>query len=144
VLVQRELADRLGARVGTRDWGSLAALHALCVRIEKVRDLPPACFFPQPKVHSTLVRVTPLDSAPLRADELGWVERVLRAAFGTRRKTLGNALRTGLADEPSAGEIHAVLERLAIPVLARAEALDAERLLALARALRGGGEPPGA
>jgi 16S rRNA (adenine1518-N6/adenine1519-N6)-dimethyltransferase len=148
VLVQRELADRLVARPGSREWGSLAALHALAVRIEKVRDLPPACFFPRPGVVSTLARATPLDSSPLAADELTRVERVLRAAFGTRRKTLVNALRHGLAEAPSAEELHAVLEGLGIPAGARAEALDAASLLALARALPAAAgarrEPPGA
>ena len=135
VLVQREMADRLVARAGTRDYGSLAALHALAVRIERVRDLPPACFFPRPRVTSTLVRATPLDSPLLDADELPRVERVLRAAFGTRRKTLVNALRNGLERAPSTELLHGILETLGIPPDARAEVLAPERLLALSRAL---------
>lgn len=137
VLVQREVADRLVARPGSRDYGSLAALHALCVRIERVRDLPPGCFFPVPRVVSTLVRATPLDPGPLAADELGRVERVLRAAFGTRRKTLANALRHGLSPPPAPEALHAALERLGIAPAARAESLAPEALLALARALGG-------
>lgn len=136
VLIQREVANRLIARPNTPDYGSLAALHALCVRIERVRDLPPGAFFPAPKVVSTLVRATPLDPGPLSADELPEVERVLRAAFGTRRKTLPNALRHGLSPTPDAEQLHAVLERLGIPGDARAERLAPEVLLALARALR--------
>jgi 16S rRNA (adenine1518-N6/adenine1519-N6)-dimethyltransferase len=135
VLVQREVADRLVARPGTRDYGSLAALHALTVRVERVRDLPPACFFPAPRVTSTLVRATPLDSPPLAADELPRVERVLRAAFGTRRKTLANALRHGLDRAPAPEVVHAVLDRLGIAADARAESLEPAALLALARAL---------
>ena len=135
VLVQREMALRLAARPGTRDYGSLAALHALTVRIERVRDLPPGCFFPAPKVVSTLVRATPLDSALVAADELERVERVLRAAFGTRRKTLVNALRHGLSPAPETETLHAALDRLGIPAAARAESLAPEALLALARAL---------
>lgn len=136
VLVQREVADRLVARPGTRDYGSLAALHALTVRIERVRDLPPGCFFPAPRVTSTLVRATPLDSPPLAADELLQVERVLRAAFGTRRKMLANALRHGLAGAPAPEVLHAVLDRLGIAAGARAESLPPDVLLAVARALR--------
>lgn len=135
VLVQREVAKRLVARPDTRDYGSLAALHALCVRIERVRDLPASCFFPVPRVTSTLVRATPLAPGPLAADELGRVERVLRAAFGTRRKTLANALRHGLSPAPEPETLHAALEELGIPAAARAETLAPERLLALARAL---------
>ncbi|HEY8493657.1 MAG TPA: 16S rRNA (adenine(1518)-N(6)/adenine(1519)-N(6))-dimethyltransferase RsmA [Myxococcota bacterium] len=144
VLVQREMALRLVARPGDPDYGSLAVLHALCVRIERVRDLPPACFHPVPKVTSTLVRVTPLEDGPLAAraggrDELAEVERVVRAAFGKRRKTLVNALRSGLEPAPELEELHGALARLGIDRRSRAEALAPDAFLALARALRGSG-----
>ena len=136
VLVQREVAARLVARPGSRDYGSLAVLHALTVTAARVRDLPPHCFFPVPQVTSTLVRAIPLDPAPLAADELEWIERVVRAAFGNRRKTLPNALRTGLDPAPALEVLHGVLDRLGIEHRARAEQLAPEALLALARALR--------
>jgi 16S rRNA (adenine1518-N6/adenine1519-N6)-dimethyltransferase len=137
------MALRLVARPGEPDYGSLAVLHALCVRLERVRDLPAACFHPVPKVTSTLVRATPLEAGPLAPgpDELAAVERVLRAAFGTRRKTLVNALRTGLDPAPSQEDLHAALDRLGIDRRARAEALPPEAFLGLARAL-GGDRPP--
>jgi 16S rRNA (adenine1518-N6/adenine1519-N6)-dimethyltransferase len=136
VLVQREVAARLVARPGSRDYGSLAVLHALCVAAERVRDLPPGCFFPVPQVTSTLVRAIPLDPAPLAADELEQVERVVRAAFGNRRKTLSNALRTGLDPAPAQEVLHGILVGLRIEPRARAEQLAPDALLALARALR--------
>lgn len=145
VLVQREVALRVIARPGESDYGSLAVLHALCVRVDRVRDVPPHCFHPVPKVTSTLVRATPLEGGPLDkpggADELIAVERIVRAAFGNRRKTLANALRAGLDPAPSAETLHAVLARLAIAPRSRAEALAPDTLLALARALAGGGAP---
>lgn len=153
VLVQREMAQRLVAPPGSSDYGSLAVLHALCVRLERLRDLPAACFHPAPKVTSTLVRVTPLQPGPLRPrraeadlreaedahDELAEVERVVRAAFGTRRKTLANALRTGLALAPE--ELHGALARLEIDPRTRAEALTPAQLLGIARVLGGDGAP---
>ena len=145
VLVQREMALRVMARPGEPDYGSLAVLHALCVRVERVRDVPPHCFHPVPKVTSTLVRATPLAGGPFAgpggADELLAVERIVRAAFGNRRKTLVNALRAGLDPAPSLEALHAVLARLAIDPRIRAEALAPAVLLALARALTGGGAP---
>jgi 16S rRNA (adenine1518-N6/adenine1519-N6)-dimethyltransferase len=136
VLVQREVAARLTAAPGSRDYGSLAVLHALAVRIERVRDLPPGCFEPAPQVVSTLVRATPLVPQLLAADELPGVERVVRAAFGARRKTLPNALRVGLRPPPPLEVVHGILDTLGIAHRARAEALDPATLLALARALR--------
>lgn len=145
VLIQREMALRLVARPGEPDYGSLAVLHGLCVRLERVRDLPAACFHPVPKVTSTLIRATPLEAGPLAGlggpDELPAVERLVRAAFGTRRKTLVNALRTGLEPPPSQEDVHAALDGLGIDRRIRAEALAPEALLALARALGGGGAP---
>jgi 16S rRNA (adenine1518-N6/adenine1519-N6)-dimethyltransferase len=138
VLVQREVAVRLTARPGSRDYGSLAVLHAWTVQLERVRDLAPACFFPVPRVVSTLVRAVPLDPQPLAADELSGAERVLRAAFGTRRKTLPTALRAGLDPPPPLEVLHGILGRLGIDPGARAETLDPPTLLALARALEPG------
>ncbi len=145
VLVQREVALRTMARPGEPDYGSLAVLHALCVRLERVRDVPPHCFHPVPKVTSTLLRATPLEGGPFDgvggAEELIWVERIVRAAFGNRRKTLVNALRAGLDPAPSLEGLDAVLARFAIDRKSRAEALAPDTLLALARALGGDGTP---
>jgi 16S rRNA (adenine1518-N6/adenine1519-N6)-dimethyltransferase len=142
VLVQREVAARLVATPGSRAYGSFAVLHALCGRVERVRDLPPRCFHPVPRVTSTLVRVTPLEAGRIESgpagDELLRVERVVRAAFGKRRKTLANALRGALAPGPAEG-IDAALARLGIDRHARAEVVDPETFLALTRALHGGG-----
>jgi 16S rRNA (adenine1518-N6/adenine1519-N6)-dimethyltransferase len=136
VLLQREVALRLAAGPGSDDYGSLAVLHQLCARVERLRSLPPACFHPSPKVTSTLVRITPLDPAPLADDELPWIESVVRAAFGQRRKMLVNALRAGLDPSPDLEALHGILDRLGIDRRARAEALAPSQHLELARALR--------
>ena len=136
VLLQREVALRLVAQPGSDDYGSLAVLHQLCARVERLRSLPPACFHPSPKVTSTLVRITPLDPAPLADDELPRIESVVRAAFGQRRKMLVNALRAGLDPSPDLEALHGILDRLGIDRRARAEALAPSQHLELARALR--------
>jgi hypothetical protein len=88
-------------------------------------------------VESTFVRITPLAAPAVEAGELADVERVVRAAFAKRRKTLVNSLRTGeLGAEHSAAEIAAALVRCAIEPRARAESLEPAQLLALARELR--------
>jgi 16S rRNA (adenine1518-N6/adenine1519-N6)-dimethyltransferase len=141
VLVQREVALRLAARPGASGYGSLAVLHALAARVERVRDVPASCFHPAPQVTSSLVRVVPRAPGPLRAgsggDELDAVERVARAAFGQRRKMLVNALRSGLEPAPDQETLHGILDRLGIERRARAEALAPEAFLELERALGG-------
>jgi len=137
VMLQAEVATRLLARPGSRDYGSLSVLHRLTVAFSKAMELSPNCFFPVPNVHSTFVRITPLATPLLDERELRQVEQVVRAAFAKRRKTLVNSLRAGvLGIECSADELKAALARCAIEPLARAESLEPEQLLALARELR--------
>lgn len=138
VMLQREVAERIAARPGSRDFGSLAVLHALAVRVERRMRLRPGCFFPAPKVESCVLRMTPRPDSPLavdaRGDELDRVERVARAAFATRRKRLANALGTDAA-LVAGRDLAALLGRLAIAPDARAETLAPETFLALSRAL---------
>lgn len=136
VMVQREVADRLLAQAGSRDYGSLTVLHGLTVSVRRTRGIAASCFHPRPQVRSSFLRLRPLP-APLLADaELPWVERVVRAAFSQRRKTLVNALQGGgLEPAPAGPRLLAVLEDLGIPARARAESLAPEQLLALARVL---------
>lgn len=136
VMLQRELAARLVAAPGSRDYGSLTVLHALCADVSKELDLKPGCFFPPPAVVSSFLRIFPRPSSPLRPGELPRVERLLRAAFGQRRKTILNALRGG--GQPWSGDrerLEAALAAAGIDPGARAETVEPERLLALARAL---------
>jgi len=138
VMLQSEVAVRLLARPGSRDYGSLSVLHRLTVTLSKLMDLSPNCFFPVPKVDSSFVRITPLPLPAVGEGELADVERVVRAAFANRRKTLVNSLRAGaLGTEHSTEALKAALSRCAIEPRARAENLEPTQLLALARALCG-------
>lgn len=130
VMVQREMASRLLARPGTRDYGSLSVLHALTVELRRVMDLSPRCFHPVPRVRSSFVHARPLATPRLGRGELERVERQLRAAFSQRRKMLANAL------DDDAARVRAALERLGLDPRARAEQLTPDQHLALWRALR--------
>jgi 16S rRNA (adenine1518-N6/adenine1519-N6)-dimethyltransferase len=131
VMVQRELARRIEAHPGERDYGSLAVLHRLTVETRRALDLRPGCFFPAPRVVSRFLRIVPRREPLLRPGELERVERLVRAAFGTRRKTLRAALRAGGLDEAALAAVAAA----GLDLDARAEQLAPERFLAAARAL---------
>jgi 16S rRNA (adenine1518-N6/adenine1519-N6)-dimethyltransferase len=138
VMLQNEVACRLLAETGTRDYGSLAVLHRLTVSVSREMELSPNCFFPVPKVDSTFLRLRPHRESSLRAGELEQVERIVRAAFGKRRKTLVNSLRSGgLGESISADAIREQLFELSIDPRVRAERVEPEQHLALARALVG-------
>jgi len=136
VMVQRELAARILAATGQPDYGSFAVLHHLTVDVAEQLTLPPDVFFPRPKVQSSFVRIWPRRTPLLEPDELPRVERVIRAAFAQRRKTLQNCLRAGgLAQSGDRAALEAALCEAGIDPGVRAEAVEPERLLALVRAL---------
>ncbi len=139
VMLQRELADRLVAPAGTREYGSLTVLHRLVVDASRELDVKPGCFFPVPAVESSFVRLFPRREGTLSSDELGRVERVIRAVFNQRRKTILNGLRGG--GLPQSGDREGLLAALGsagIDSRERAERVEPEQLLALSRALEAG------
>jgi len=91
VMLQREVADRLAARPGSRDWGVLSACQQLRARVELLLALPPSAFRPAPRIHSAVVRLTYHPPDPLVRD-LGLFEGLVRSIFMQRRKMLSNAL----------------------------------------------------
>ena len=132
LMVQREVADRVTAEPGTRDYGLLTLMVQLHGPVERLFTLPPGAFSPPPEVHSTVFRWR---FAP-RFDELA-VDRAqflafLRQIFAQKRKTLANNLRAAGFDP---GTVAASLDRCGIDEKARAEALPVEKLAPLWRLL---------
>ena len=132
ITVQREVAARIAARPGSRDYGVLSAATQLYARVEKLFTLPPGAFTPAPKVHSTVLRLT----VRPRAEGLGvpaaeFVE-FLKLCFAQKRKTLANNLKTAYGEVAVRG----ALEAAGVRRDARAEALTLEQTAAVFRALR--------
>jgi len=132
IMVQREVADRIAAQPGSRDYGLLSATAQLHGDAEKLFTLPPPSFSPPPRVHSTVLRLT---MRP-RHEELGvagdgFID-FLKLSFGQKRKTLWNNLRGNYADKL----LRAAMAEANVKPGARAEALSVEESAALYRALR--------
>jgi 16S rRNA (adenine1518-N6/adenine1519-N6)-dimethyltransferase len=131
LMMQREVADRLAAAPGVRDYGLLSATTQMYARVEAMFTLPPAAFSPPPDVWSTVLR---LEFAP-RFEELGVDPRgfdtFLKQAFAQKRKTLANNLRAaGYSPEGlRAAWPGDIAEQ------ARAEAIALEPMASLYRAL---------
>lgn len=126
LMFQKEVAERIVARPGSKAYGRLALLAQWRTEARIVLTLPPSAFTPPPKIDSAVVHLTALPEPrfPAPAKTL---ERVVAAAFNQRRKMLRAALK-GL--DP---QIEARLERLGIAPTARAEEIDLEAFCALAR-----------
>ena len=91
LMLQREVADRLLAEPGSRDYGVLTVLIRHRAAVERLLNLPPGAFRPAPKVHSSLIRLRFHGPEPPVTDE-STLEALTTAVFSRRRKTLGNAL----------------------------------------------------
>ena len=132
LMLQKEVADRLVATPGSKDYGVLAIQVTLLADVERLLTLPPGAFRPPPKVTSGVVR---LCFRPPRVDvgDPRVFERIVRGIFLQRRKTVSNALRP-VADSlgRSAPEL---LERAGVDGNLRPEALSLEQIARLSRAV---------
>jgi 16S rRNA (adenine1518-N6/adenine1519-N6)-dimethyltransferase len=132
LMVQREVADRVVAQPGSRDYGLLSITMQVYGPTQRLFTLPPSAFLPPPEVHSTVFRWR---FAP-RFAELGVEEasflRFMRLCFAQKRKTLANNLRAAALPPAT---VAAALAQAAVPPLARAEALPIETFAALWRCL---------
>jgi len=141
IMVQKEVADRLAATPGTRDYGLLSATAQLYAKVERLFTLPPGAFSPPPKVHSSVVRLTmsPRVNA-LNVDEEGFIT-FLKLSFGQKRKTLWNNLKTEYAPDL----LKEALREAGVKPTVRAETLPLEKSAAIFRALasRNGNLPSG-
>ena len=132
IMVQREVADRVSAEAGSRDYGLLSATVQLFARVDKLFTLPPSAFSPPPQVHSSAVRLTMAPRLEELQVEEGPFIAFLKLAFGHKRKTLLNNLRGQYEDVA----IRAALKSAGLRADVRAEAMSLEKTAAVFRALR--------
>ena len=92
ITIQKELADKLVSKVGDSNYGRISLITNLLSSVSKEIELPPTVFFPKPKVHSSVVKITPLTEPRFDVD-LDIFEKLTRSAFGNRRKMLRQSLK---------------------------------------------------
>ena len=92
ITIQKELADKLVSKVGGSNYGRISLITNLLSSVSKEIELPPSVFFPKPKVHSSVVKITPLTEPRFDVD-LDIFEKLTRRAFGNRRKMLRQSLK---------------------------------------------------
>lgn len=132
IMVQREVADRIAAEPGGREYGILSATAQLYARVEKLFTLPPDAFSPPPKVFSTVLRLT-IDpqQEKLGVAGYGFID-FLRLSFGQKRKTLWNNLKTNYDEDL----LKQALADARVKPSARAETLSLPESAAVYRALQ--------
>lgn len=128
--VQKEVAQRMAAKPGGKDYGRLSVLVALYGRPELVFDIPAGAFRPRPRVVSTVVRLRPRPDRPPGPHRGSRLEKVVAGAFAGRRKRMANSLSAQLSIDRA--RIEEILATLGIDVNARAEEVCPELYVRLA------------
>jgi 16S rRNA (adenine1518-N6/adenine1519-N6)-dimethyltransferase len=131
VTVQWEIAERLAAQPGTKDYGALAVLVQSLAEVEIVRRLPPSVFWPRPQVASAIVLIRPDAGKRARVGDVHRFRNFLRDLYTHRRKNLRGALAGWPGGRRSKEEVDRRLAELGLDGTARAETLDTEQHLRL-------------
>ncbi|WP_026834772.1 16S rRNA (adenine(1518)-N(6)/adenine(1519)-N(6))-dimethyltransferase RsmA [Eubacterium xylanophilum] len=137
VMVQKEVAERMKAEPGTKDYGALSLAVQYYAEPYIAANVPPNCFIPRPNVGSAVIRLSCLDKNPVEVKDEKLMFKLIRASFNQRRKTLQN----GIANSPelsySKQDVVAALEKLGISPTIRGEKLSLQEFAALADELKG-------
>lgn len=132
VMVQKEAAARLTALPGTRECGAVSLAVQYYAEAKTLFQVSRGSFMPAPNVDSAVIRLTLRETPPVQVKDEALLFRLIRAAFGQRRKTVANALQTAGF---SKGDILSALERADISPTARAEQLSLQQFADITNAL---------
>ena len=123
-MVQKEVAQRIVAKPGRKDYGILTVAVQFYSEAEMIFDVPPHCFIPQPKVDSTVIRLSVREHPDVNNVDKRKFFRVVKAGFGQRRKTIVNSLCNSGCFQKSKEEITEILRGVGIRENQRAEELS--------------------
>ncbi len=131
VMVQREVAERMVAKPGSKTYGALSVAVQYYTKPEIVLDVPPKAFLPAPEVTSAVISCVLRDEPPVKVESEKLFFRTVKAAFAQRRKTLSNTMKTtGLPKEM----ITEILEKAGIDGQRRGETLELDEFASIANA----------
>lgn len=137
VMVQREVADRMQASPGTKDYGALSLAVQYYAKPYIAANVPPNCFMPRPNVGSAVIKLTTHEKPIIDVKDERLMFRLIRASFNQRRKTLVNGLNNSPELSFSKEEIQQALEQIGMIENIRGEALSLEQFAKLTNALLG-------
>jgi 16S rRNA (adenine1518-N6/adenine1519-N6)-dimethyltransferase len=136
VMVQKEVAERILATPGTRDFGALTVGVRTVAGVERVLKVPPSAFRPVPAVESVVIRVTPGYPPALSPEEEENLRTLARAAFQWRRKQIGTTLRKHPDLRLSDDGVESVVASTGIEPSRRPETLSPDEFIRLSRVIR--------
>ena len=131
VMVQKEVAERMQAGPGGKDYGALSLAVQYYAEPYIVANVPPNCFMPRPKVGSAVIRLTRHEVMPVETKNEKLMFSIIRASFNQRRKTLANGLKNSELLHFSKEEIEAAITACGWPLTIRGEALNLQEFARL-------------
>ncbi len=135
VMVQKEVAERMQAVPGTKEYGALSLAVQYYAKAEVVANVPPNCFMPRPKVGSAVIRLTCHKDRPVTVRDEAFLFRVVRASFNQRRKTLVNGLGNDVALGVAKEQAVQALEKMGLQPDVRGERLSLQEFAQLSNLL---------
>jgi len=133
IMVQKEVAERICADAGSSDYGAFSVFSNYYTEPEILFDVPPNCFFPRPKVMSSVIRMNIIKERKLDAESEKAFFKVVRAAFNQRRKTLVNALHSVYGSTYSKDEISGFVVDCGFDVRIRGEKLNIDEFIEISK-----------
>ena len=130
-MVQREVADRLVAMPGSKDYGRLSVMMQYFVEVEKLFDVAPQSFYPPPRVYSSFIRLVPCKKSSIIAEDVQVFSEVVKIAFTQRRKSIHNSLKKLVSAKQ--------WQELAIDSRLRPEQLSIEQFVMISNLVGDGG-----
>jgi 16S rRNA (adenine1518-N6/adenine1519-N6)-dimethyltransferase len=135
VMVQKEVADRMKAKPGTKDYGALSLAVGYYSEPYIVANVPPNCFMPRPKIGSAVIRLTKHKQPPVDVVDAKLLFKIIRASFNQRRKTLINGLYNNLEGMFEKDQLKHAIENIGLKLNVRGETLSLEEFSNLANEL---------
>lgn len=136
VMVQKEVAERMAASPGGKDYGALSAVVQFYTQPKLICRAEPHCFMPQPKVESVVIRLSVLESPRVCVSDKKFMFNIIKSAFGQRRKTLLNALSKSPYIQLEKDKVAAAIEGIGLDVNIRGERLSLEEFAKLSEQLK--------
>ena len=123
VMVQKEVADRMQAAPGSKDYGALSLAVQYYAKPYIAANVPQNCFMPRPRIGSAVIRLERYETPPVEVKDEKLLFSIIRASFNQRRKTLANGLKNSAELDFAKEEIEAAIEKLGKGASVRGEAL---------------------
>ena len=132
IMIQKEVAERMNAEPGNKDYGALTLLVQYYCNTKIVRKVPPACFIPRPKVDSIVIRLDKLDEPKVKVDNEKLFFDIIRSSFNMRRKTLWNGVKS---IGPAKEKLEAAFEKAGVDPKRRGETLSIQEFATLSNCI---------